>query len=144
MLEILDNLRVFEAFCWCWVSWHATGLHFGGFSLPNEFSSQHVCVCVCVCVTPWRRVLFDKTNSFAVDDEIHRILWNRKCHYGFQNSPPLVPVLSHLSPVRTSHPVFLRSIVILSSYLPLDLPSGLFASGCPSNPLLTCRFPPYG
>jgi hypothetical protein len=41
------------------------------------------------------------------------------------NSPAPVPVLSQINPVHATHPTSRRSILILSSHLPLGLPSGL-------------------
>jgi hypothetical protein len=42
-----------------------------------------------------------------------------------------------------SHPITLRSILILSTHLRLGLPSGLFASGFPTNILYAFLFPPF-
>jgi hypothetical protein len=44
-----------------------------------------------------------------------------KVHYRGFSSPPLVSVLSQMNPHRVS----LRSVLILSSYLPLGIPSGV-------------------
>jgi hypothetical protein len=48
------------------------------------------------------------------------------------------------SPYHTipSHPISLRSILILSTHLHLGLPSGLFPSGFPTNILYSFRFSP--
>jgi hypothetical protein len=63
----------------------------------------------------------------AATQEIPSILWNPKVHYRVHKSPPLVP---NLSPI---HPIYLRSILILSTHLRLGLPNGLFRSGFPTN-----------
>jgi hypothetical protein len=46
-----------------------------------------------------------------------------KVHYRLHKSPTLVPILSHMDPVHNFHTFSLRSILILSSHLNLDLPS---------------------
>ena len=51
------------------------------------------------------------------------------------HSQVLVPILSQLDPVHTPHPTSWRSVLILSSHLCLDLPSGLFLSGFPTKTL---------
>jgi hypothetical protein len=46
--------------------------------------------------------------------ELPCILWNPKVRYRVHQSPPLVPILSHISPINTI-PSYLRSILILST-----------------------------
>jgi hypothetical protein len=41
----------------------------------------------------------------------------------------------------SSHPIYLWSILILSTHLRLGLPNGLLPSGCPTNILYAFRFP---
>jgi hypothetical protein len=72
---------------------------------------------------------------------IYHIEWNPKVHYHVHRSPSLVSILSHMNPVHTV-PSYLRSIVIVTSYLPLGLPSGLFRSGFPANILYAFLFAP--
>ena len=60
--------------------------------------------------SPW------EANRFSGSQEIPRILWNPKFHYGFYNSLPTVPVLSQLAPVHTSTSRFLK--IHLSIILP--------------------------
>ena len=47
----------------------------------------------------------------------------------FHKCPLPVPILCLINPVHTPHPTSLTSILILSSHLHLDLPSGVFPSG---------------
>jgi hypothetical protein len=47
-----------------------------------------------------------------------------------------------MNPVHTSHPIYLRSILVLSSLLLLDLPSGLFHSGFSTKTLYAFSFSP--
>ena len=56
------------------------------------------------------------------------IFWNTKVHYRIHNSPPPVPVLRQIDPVRAPILVLLRSILILSSHPRLGLPSGHLSS----------------
>jgi hypothetical protein len=49
-------------------------------------------------------------------------------HFMEPDSPPLVPILSQINPVRST-PSSSRSILILSSQLGLSLPGGLFPYG---------------
>jgi len=70
-----------------------------------------------------------ETDRSAASQEIPRILWNPKVHYRIYKCPPPVPILSQLHQVNapTFHSLQ-KSILILSSHLHLDLPSGLFPS----------------
>jgi hypothetical protein len=74
-----------------------------------------------------------EANRSSASQEIPRILWNPKVHYRTHNSPPPVPILSHINPVHAPHPTSWRSILILSSHLRLGLPSGLLPSGLPTK-----------
>jgi hypothetical protein len=65
----------------------------------------------------------------ADTQELPRILWNPKVYYRVHKSPPLVTILSYISPIHTI-PSYLRSILILSIPLRLSLPRGVWGSGC--------------
>jgi hypothetical protein len=53
---------------------------------------------------------------------------------------PLIPILSQINQSIPQNPVSLRYILIFSTNLPLDLPSGLFTSGYPTNLLYASFF----
>jgi hypothetical protein len=82
--------------------------------------------------------------SCVATQELPSILWNPKVHYRVHKSPPLVPILNQIDPVHTipSHPIFLWSILILSTQWGLDLPSGILPSGIATN-ILWIRLRPY-
>jgi hypothetical protein len=64
-------------------------------------------------------------NSAAIQ-EFPSILWNSKVHYRVHMNPPQITILSQVNPMQSipSHPISLRSSLILSTHLRLGLPSG--------------------
>jgi hypothetical protein len=79
--------------------------------------------------------------NFAATQELSSILWHPKIHYRGHKSPPLVPILSQIDPVHIIH-FSLRSTLIPSTHLRLDLPSGLFLSGIPTSILYAFLYSP--
>ena len=78
-----------------------------------------------------------EVNQFSASQEIPRILWNPKDYYRIYKCPRPVPILSQINQSIPAHPTTLRSILLLSSHLRLDLPSGLFPSSFPTRTLYT-------
>jgi hypothetical protein len=73
-----------------------------------------------------------EVGSQAATQELPSILWNPKVHYRVHKSPPLVSIPSQNNPVHTT-PSYLRSTLVLSTYLRLGFPSDPFPSDFPTN-----------
>jgi len=83
-----------------------------------------------------------EANSRSSSQEIPRLLWKLKVLYRVPKSPSLVLSWARRIQSTTSHPMSLRSVLILSSYLFLRLPSGLFPSGFLTEILYTFLISP--
>jgi hypothetical protein len=81
-----------------------------------------------------------EAKSRSASQEILCLLWNPKVYYRVHKNQPLFPILSQMN--QTSHTISLKSILILSSHLRLDLPSGLFPSGFPTKILYAVLISP--
>jgi hypothetical protein len=79
-------------------------------------------------VSPWDAQIFPKN------------LWNPNVKYRVHKSLPLIPVLSQMNPVHTPHPIYLTSVLILSSHLLVGLSSGHFLSGFLTRTLCAILF----
>jgi hypothetical protein len=79
-----------------------------------------------------------EANWFAASQEIPRISRNPKVHYRTHKRLPPVPITDQPNPVHIpTSPTSWRSFLILSTYLCLGLPNGLFPSGFPTKTLYT-------
>jgi len=108
---------------------------FGHEKLSN-ISGRHI-LNYLLTFSPTEQIHSWEASRFSASEEIPRILWNPKVHYRIHKCPPPVPIPSQIDPVHAPTSHFWRSILILSSHLLLDLPSGLFPSGFPTQTLYT-------
>jgi hypothetical protein len=76
-----------------------------------------------------------EANHFPTSHKILFILWNPKLQCCVYECLPPVPFLSQINPVHVHHPTSWRSILILSSYLYLGLPSGSLSLSFPHKTL---------
>ena len=88
-------------------------------------------------LTPWSRVLVEKLTGSASSQEIPRIFGTRRFLTVLRSARQLSLSWANSIQFPQPPPTSWRSILILSSHLRLDLPSGLFPSGFPTRTLCT-------
>ena len=88
-------------------------------------------------LTPWCRVLLEKLTGLQLVKKFPAFHGTRRLITALKSLRHLS--LSWASPIQSiyPHPTSWRSILILSTYLRLGLPSGLLPSGFPSKTLYT-------
>ena len=93
-------------------------------------------------LTPWSRVLLEKQTGLQLVKNFPAFYGTRRFITALTSARHLS--LSWASSIQSTHPYTTswRSILILSSYLHLGLPSGLLPSGFPTKTLYTSP-PPY-
>jgi len=94
-------------------------------------------------LTAWYRVLLEKLTGLQLVKEFPAFHGTRRFITALTSFHHLS--LSWASPIQSIYPHLTswRSILILSTHLRLDLPSGLFPSGFPSKTLFTPSLHPY-
>ena len=94
-------------------------------------------------LTPWCRVLLEKLTGLQLVKKFPAFYGTRRFITEFTSVRHLS--LSWASPIQSTypHPTSWRSILVLSTYLRLGLPSGLFPSGFPTKTLYTPSPHPY-
>ena len=95
-------------------------------------------------LTPWRRVLLEKLTGSQLLKKLPSFYGTRRFITAFTSARHLsLPWASSIQSIHP-HPTSCRSILILSFYLRLGLPGGLFTSGFPTKPLYKpLLLPPY-
>ena len=81
-----------------------------------------------------------EANRSSSSQEMPRILKEPVFHYSIHNQPTPVPALSQNYPVYGSPHPYWRFTLILSCYLCLGLPNGLFPSGLPNKTLYVPQY----
>jgi hypothetical protein len=74
-------------------------------------------------------------SDYRATQELPNILWDPNVHYRVHKSPLLVTMASHMNPVHPPPSASPTSLLMLSTQLHLDLPTGLFPSDFSTNNL---------
>jgi hypothetical protein len=114
------------------------------FTLSGEghnFSYETFAYIFCL-LTSWSRVLLEKLTGFQLVKKFPALYRTRRFITAFTIANSLS--LPWATPIQSmpSHPTSWRYVLILSSYLSLGLPSGLFPSGFPTKTLYTSLLSP--
>ena len=88
-------------------------------------------------ITPWSKVLLEKLNGSQLVKKVLAFSGTRMFVTAFTSARHMPLSWASTTQSKHPHPTSWRSIVILSSYLRLGLPSGLFPSGFPTKTLYT-------
>ena len=93
-------------------------------------------------LTPWSTVLLEKLTAFQLVKKFPALYWTRRFIAAFTSAGHLS--LSWASSIQSMppHSISWRSILILSSYLRLGLPSGIFPSGFSAKTQYATLFSP--
>jgi len=108
------------------------------FKITSRVESQKpLTLAYAYLLTPWCRLLLEKLTGLQLVKKFPAFHGTRR----FITAPTSVHhlFLSWASPIQSiyPHPTSWRSVLILSTYLRLGLPSGLFPSGFPTKTLYT-------
>jgi hypothetical protein len=90
-------------------------------------------------ITSWNLTLLEKLQLCSYSITSQHFVKPQKVHYHVHKNTPQVSIISQINPVHTT-PFHLRSILLLSTHLCLDLPSSLFLSGFLTNILYAFFF----
>jgi len=107
------------------------------------YSIYYYIVILTYLLTPWCRVLLDKLTGFQLVNKFPAFQVTRRFITALSSVRHLS--LSWANPIQSiyPHPTSWRSILILSTHLPLGLLSDLLPSGFPSKTLYTPSPHPY-
>jgi hypothetical protein len=92
-------------------------------------------------LTPWSRVLHEKLTGLQLVKKFPTFYGTRRFITAFTRARQLSLFWASSIQSTPPHPTSWRSILILSSHLRVGLPSDLFASGFPTNPVHNSSLP---